>query len=460
MTNDEEGRWMEHSAYCFSFFQSLLSILRPSKQLPVRGFSVNDREEGTNSNIGSKWSEIGDAVLCLILERLSPIDYLRTQTVCLSWQSTISRLITNKHGPPSPELPLLLLNTHETNHFSFFNLSSKSVFADSSSSSETTFQNQIICYGLVQGWMIMVDEGLKDFRFGRRSVFFLNPVTKTKVYIRPTLGNQYKDYKKFIASSKPTDPNCVVVCLFHHADSLAFTFMSDDDSWTEIEGDGRIGISFVEAEIVNGKLYALTDDRLKSIIVCDLGKKPVKPQLLAKLPDTTRVSVTPEADAHFPNSNVFNVHGEVLKSLAIDTSSGELFLVYLFINSKYSSRVLHVSPPNITGSKVFKLDNIMSSEPKWIEVGNLKNRMLYVDNLESLVVSNVGVHGPEELIEENYIYFAYDFRCEKIRMEPSWEGMRIGRHCISCGSTSYYKFERPYSVNPSFPRWFIPRLDE
>ncbi|KAI9095706.1 hypothetical protein K1719_026316 [Acacia pycnantha] len=221
--------------------------------------------------------------------------------------------------------------------------------ANDSSSSETTFQNQIICYGIVQGWMIMVDEGLKDFRFGRRSVFFLNPLTKTKTHL------------------------------------IDFTFTSDD-SWTEIEGDGRIGISFVEAEIANGKKYTLTDDGLKSIIVGDLGKKQVKPQLLAKLPDTTRISVTPDADAHVPNSVVFNVHGEVLKSLAIDTSSGELLLVYLFLNSKYSSRVLHVSPPNITGSKVFKLDNIMSSEPKWIEVENLKNRMLYVDNLKSLAL--------------------------------------------------------------------------
>ena len=78
---------------------------------------MNDREEGANNGIGSKWSEIEDDVLAMVLKRLSPIDCLRAQNVCLSWRSTISKLINCENGIPSPEIPLALFNMPKMKHF-------------------------------------------------------------------------------------------------------------------------------------------------------------------------------------------------------------------------------------------------------------------------------------------------------------------------------------------------------
>ena len=118
-----------------------------------------------------------------------------------------------------------------------------------------------------------------------------------------------------------------------------------------------------------------------------------------------------------------------------------------------------ICPPDITRISVFRLANFIRDKPKWIEIKNLENRILYVDYIKSVAVSTVDIHGPKELTKGNCIYFALRFGFErKANIEP-WEGVLIGRQHISDGSMSYYKFERPDMSNILLsPIWFVPHI--
>ncbi|XP_054789862.1 uncharacterized protein LOC129295374 [Prosopis cineraria] len=70
--------------------------------------ATNIKEEGI---CYSKWSQVGDDILGLILERLCLSDYLRSRAVCSGWQSIVTKYIAKKQCLPQPELPLLYLQT-------------------------------------------------------------------------------------------------------------------------------------------------------------------------------------------------------------------------------------------------------------------------------------------------------------------------------------------------------------
>ncbi|XP_054779013.1 uncharacterized protein LOC129286933 isoform X2 [Prosopis cineraria] len=422
------------------------------------------KEEGS---IYKKWSQIGDDVLGFILKHLGVIDYLQTLAVCSSWRSTVLKCIANKHCLPSPELPLLFLQTMEMENLHFFNLARGRVF-NSIGLSHELFHH---CYGTICGWMIMVEAFNNSFSNVKETdarIFFFNPITNAKIYMPSRLKVKSK-IKVIVASTEPNDPNCVVVCLFYHHFVFAFSWISND-SWTIIEENVSTALAFLHIEIIDGKLYALTQAVLNSIVFYDLRKEPVKPEILARLPErrfaiirrkTGPLDFIYDGDGRILNS--WEAQGDILRTLVVDSSSGELLLIYLIYNSVFrfngilndTARKEYTSPPKIVDSKVFKLD--MSKEPKWIEVKNLGNRMLFIGYWKSFVVSNDALQCPKEFIKENCIYFAYRFPCVK-GITDEWKGLRIGRHRRIDKMVDYYTCERSSFTEVPYPVWFIPSL--
>ncbi|XP_054778417.1 uncharacterized protein LOC129286484 [Prosopis cineraria] len=425
---------------------------------------MNIEEEGSLCN---KWSQIGDDVLGFILKHLGIIDYLQTLAVCSNWRSTVDKCIANKHCLPSPELPLLFLQTMEMKNLPFFDLPRGRVF------NSTGFPHEFFhhCYGTIRVWMIMVESINNSFDEVQEIdalIFFFNLVTNAKVYMSSRLKVKSK-IKNIVASTEPNDPNCVVVCLFYCQFVFAFSWISNE-SWTIVQEYVSTALTFLHVEIIDGKLYALTHSVLNSIVFYDLRREPVKPRILARLPEigfaTMRLKTSTQDFPYDGDGGIINAweaQGDILKTLAVDSSSGELFLIYLVCNSIFRfKRMLndtvgkeYTNPPKIVDSRVFKLD--MNKEPRWIEVKNLRNRMLFIGFWKSFVVSNVSLQCPKEFIKGNCIYFAYHFPCVKGIIDE-WKGLRIGRHCRTDRMVDYYTFERSSFNEVPYPVWFIPSL--
>ncbi|XP_054778406.1 uncharacterized protein LOC129286472 [Prosopis cineraria] len=291
------------------------------------------------------------------------------------------------------------------------------------------------CYGTIRGWMIMVESisnSFDDVEDIDALIFFFNPVTNAKVY-------------------------------------MSSSWISNE-SWTIVQEYVSTALTFLHVEIIDGKLYALTHSVLNSIVFYDLRKEPVKPRILARLPEigfsTMRLKSSTQDFLYDGDGGIINAweaQGDIRKTLAVDSSSGELFLIYLVCNSIFRfKRMLndtvgkeYISPPKILDSRVFKLD--MSKEPRWIEVKNLGNRMLFIGFWKSFVVSNVALQCPEKFIKGNCIYFAYHFPCVKSIIDE-WKGLRIGRHRRTDRMVDYYTFERSSFNEVPYPVWFIPSL--
>ncbi|XP_054778419.1 uncharacterized protein LOC129286487 [Prosopis cineraria] len=223
------------------------------------------------------------------------------------------------------------------------------------------------CYGTIEGWMIMVESINNSFDNAQETdarIFFFNPITNAKVYMSSRLKVKSK-IESIVASTEPNDPNCVVVCLFYRHFVFAFSWITNE-SWTIIE-DVSTALAFLHVEIIDGKLYALTHSVLNSIVFYDLQKEPVKPRILARLLEIgfaiIRQKMSPldflyDGDGCIINS--WEAHGDILSTLAVDSSSGELFLIYLVCNSIFrlkgmlndTARKEYTNPPKTVDSRV------------------------------------------------------------------------------------------------------------
>ncbi|XP_054777371.1 uncharacterized protein LOC129295373 [Prosopis cineraria] len=217
-------------------------------------------------------------------------------------------------------------------------------------------------------------------------------------------------------------------------------------------------INFMHVEILHGKLYAFTNASKDSLISYDLKKQPLKLEILAKLPLVMPNIIRTEI---VPPRYLIEANDHILRTLAVDSSSGELLLIYLYYTAFFTYNCggyetkEFANPPEIVDSKVYKLD--MSDEPCWIEVENLESLMLFVGYWKTLVLSSrVAPHIPQELIKENCIYFAYRFPC--IEGTDEWKGLKIGRHCRTERRIEYYGFEKSSFTDVPYPAWFIPNL--
>jgi hypothetical protein len=112
------------------------------------------------------------------------------------------------------------------------------------------------------------------------------------------------------------------------------------------------------------------------------------------------------------------------------------------VSSRLNFVSAYAKPPQVTSFEVFKLDT-NKSPIEWQNV-KLEDRVAFLSNWNSMVMTRDELNYNKELIRGSSIYFAITFPCPKINPPTSLE---LGMFCL----TSKHG-DVPY------PLWFVPSL--
>ncbi|KAK9289120.1 hypothetical protein L1049_017593 [Liquidambar formosana] len=442
-------------------------LLKTKRRCRRRG---EESDELKTLSSSSRWSDhLPEEVMELILQRLCLNDYLRFSAVCSSWRSVVAKAISNKRCRPTPHFPLIMFGV-----FAYKNLNARFLdLCDKGRVSMPCRENLYgrYCCGSVEGWLILTDgfmwrpEGFFNFwspsslfKFEMVNNYFFNPVTGAKVMlpsqstipIRRSYISVYF-FVKVVASSVPTNPNCVVVGICRFNGMLVFCRPSDK-AWTLTQTS-----CLLDVVIHGGKVFGITSSRAAHfIVVIDLlGAAPgciLKPKRFL-IPQ-------PQIDAYaFCRRQGYTrvATNKDLIHLVQDFASGEVLMVVQTVDFVYKHDSLvrpmfqdFIVPPKVKHFRVFKLDR---SWPRWIQVESLGDRILFVSFQASMCVSATSLSLADPTIRGNCIIFAYDYIC---RVSPS-SGCDVGVFYLADES-----FRRLPTSNcaPSVfhPIWFTPNL--
>jgi len=370
-------------------------------------------------------------VLELIMKRLPLKDYLILRAICRSCRKTVSKIIENKHCCPLPELP---------------RLSTKSLHC-----LRTPLLRDDRCIGSVDNWLIVSDYSEN----GLAKIFFLNPVTDVRITILPKLyspsmiGERISFVRQMKASSKPNfdGSDCYLVGLLSDYCHIAI-YKLFEKSWTIVEPDKDSGTYFMDIEIIGTKLYVIGSSS-DSILVYDLKDStngPPKAEVLAEFP-----RIRPSGSSIIGNF------------LAKDKTLRELYFISMFYNceieteqrvsDRFNIVSAFVKPPQVTSCVVFKLDT-NTSPIGWQNV-KLEDRVAFVSNQNSMVMTRDELNYNKKLIRGNSIYFAITFPCPKINPPTSLE---FGMFCLNDSSIKHFPKETLKHGDVPHPVWFVPSL--
>nr|XP_028962319.1 uncharacterized protein LOC114826391 [Malus domestica] len=357
--------------------------------------------------------------------------------------------------------------------------------------------NRMDCVGSIEGWLIMVDSALrrpegfmKPWSFYLKNCqnpsfkiefFFFNPISGDRVMLPSSqstlpchcINGPDFSVSKIIASSEPktiSQEPCFVVCLCKQG-HLTYC-RPRDQSWSSIDEE----IPFVNGIVIlGGKLYATTSLESKFLMVFEmiedtkgnggpLSYRVVK--LITLDPNTRPCFPLPFVKIDYNGSRVEHYNGREFVHLAKDSASMELFMVFHKADYAYKPKQdtcllsLHevmlaktfryTEPPKTKGFRVFKLECDIDGGPQWMEVVELGDRVLFVSNHHSAVMSYP--HGQK--VERNSIYFAFDYPC--------YESVECDFGVFSLTNKSIRHFScsksRSSSQLHTAPLWFVPNL--
>ncbi|BFG26195.1 hypothetical protein CerSpe_124690 [Prunus speciosa] len=474
----------------------------------VRNYATRKLDFGKQNNSISRWSEqVPEDIMQSILQRLSISDYVRCKAVCLSWRAFVDMAIATKHCPPSPQLPLIMQCSHPSSMidhcFVRLRLHPKTTHNKAPPNyipaTYNNMMNRLGYVGSIEGWLIMVDSVLWNpesnnfmkscslylHNRNRGSTFdiiyfFLNPITGARVMLPssqsstllPCGCNNGPSFPivKVVASASPTSQHCFVasLCSTGH---LAFCSPADK-SWTLIDE----GLNFCDIEIMDGKLYAATDED--------------EPEVL------TVFDIIQDADGHpgyraqklvmpipFMFYNIWRTDDGALHvtdfedmQLATDSTSKELFMILRRTNYSImgdeddedeeihlfeSTSGSYINPPKTKGFRVFKLEHDIhgGGPPRWVQVFDLGDRILFLSE-----TTNIFMHGysscilnndKSKTLERNCIYFAFDYPC----LSSLSAAHDFGVFSMTDGSLTRLRLSNtPPALLHSRPVWFTPSL--
>ncbi|KAM2208878.1 hypothetical protein COP1_025070 [Malus domestica] len=454
----------------------------------------------------SPWSnKLAGDVMQLILRRLGLSDYVRCAAVCRSWQAIIKSNIQSRRPLAQDQVPWLMLNSHpmSTRDHRVLSPGDWKDHKFLRSWPNTIFyctMNRMDCVGSIEGWLIMVDSALrrpegfmKPWSFYLKNCqnpnfkiefFFFNPISGDRVMLPSSqstlpcrcINGPDFSVSKIIASSEPktiSQEPCFVVCLCKQG-HLTYC-RPRDQSWSSIDEE----IPFVNGIVIlGGKLYATTSLESKFLMVFEMiedtkgngGPLSYRVVKLITLDPNTRPSIPlPFVKTDYNGSRLEHYKGREFVHLAKDSASMELFMIFHKADYAYKPKqemssltdpcwhkimlgktFRYTEPPKTKGFRVFKLECDIDGGPQWMEVVELGDRVLFMSNHHSAVMSYP--HGQK--VERNSIYFAFDYACyESIKCDFgvfSFTNKSI-RHFSSSKSRSSHMLH-------TAPLWFVPNL--
>ncbi|CAJ2658622.1 unnamed protein product [Trifolium pratense] len=321
------------------------------------------------------------------------------------------------------------------------------------------------CIGSIKGWLIMSDNSERVFV----KCFFWNPVTNVRIMIPsklplpptceyfPVRGDREKpQLKKMVASSKPNcngSSDCHLVGLFDDFCHIAI-YKLFEKSWTIVVSDKDSG--FRDVEIIGTKLYvAVSDSSSSSILVYCLKDSingPPKAKVLAEFPIISILK--------WQRSN------GVFCYLAKDEALRELYFIYMFCNVVTTPENRHINangfrfftdyaqPLQVNNFEMFKLDT--NKDPIGWQNVELEDRVAFVSNLSSIVMSRDELNFNKDLIRGNIIYFAFHHGCAA----NPWASLQLGMFCLTDSSIKYFPVKKLKhdDIPRPYPVWFVPSL--
>ncbi|XP_004492481.1 uncharacterized protein [Cicer arietinum] len=394
----------------------------------------------------NKWKNLPVDILEQIIKCLPLREYLAVNAILGDNYSRISDSndIPNQFCLPLSEPPQVLLRNEVSAWF--FSLSTLTMHHPKTK----LLESSQLCHGSFEEWLIVCDYTVDE---GSATVFFLNPVTNARIMIPSKLYFPSSDLfvAKVVTSSKPGSDR-YLACLLDNFCQIAI-YRPFDKSWAIIELHKNSDFCFKDLEIVDTKLYVITDKTSHSILLIydlkDSTNGPPEGEFLALVPKLRPVesSIT---------DNRCNTINDTLPFLAKDEALGELYLIYMICNVEYALNFnfgsIFVKPPEATNIEVFKLD--MNKDPIGWQKVRLDDRVAFVSNCKSVIISRDKLHCNQELIGRNSIYFGFNFPCSG----DSQSGLRLGVFCLNDRSIKYFPVDTSKDCPMPHPIWIVPSL--
>ncbi|KAL6140338.1 hypothetical protein ACLB2K_058638 [Fragaria x ananassa] len=228
--------------------------------------------------------------------------------------------------------------------------------------------------------------------------FCLNPVTGARIVLPSHLA--LSSEIKAVVSSVPSETGlprrrrCYVCCLIE--DSLAFR-APGDESWTSppdsLPDWDDIYAGFHDIEIVDGKLYAVGRGLLEFLIVFDIQ---VDAHGYRNHTCTAQKLVT----LHHNVDDISEFDDQVIYQdsyLAKGSESKELFMI---LHNKDGDQWTR-------GFQVTKLEDNVATGPRWVEIDDLGDQVLFIYALNYKFVS-LGSTSHDKTLQRNSIYLVFD----------------------------------------------------
>ncbi|XP_004300840.1 PREDICTED: uncharacterized protein LOC101299386 [Fragaria vesca subsp. vesca] len=228
----------------------------------------------SDSSVDDRWSkDLAHELVDMIVKRLCLFDSISCTAVCSSWRLVWKRRFGN-------QFPFILRSFPYQSYYSLYSP------GEDRATNNLRFPKGVLvdcrctasyCSGSYGSWLIIAEHS--QHPKSARSYFF-NPLSGARIALPPHLNPSFfvrddetdwdeKFIVKTVASSDPTDPNCIVAALTIHSHTLAFC-RPNDASWT-LQHDTPVkgGFGFTDLHFHEGELYATVGRMIDAVQMFD-----------------------------------------------------------------------------------------------------------------------------------------------------------------------------------------------
>ncbi|KAL6205099.1 hypothetical protein ACLB2K_022363 [Fragaria x ananassa] len=230
----------------------------------------------SDSSVDDRWSkDLPYELVDMIVKRLWLFDSISCTAVCSSW-----RLVWKRRLETS--FPFILQSVPYQDYYSLYSP------AEDRATNNLRFPKGVVdrdgmapyCSSSCNSWLIIAEHSSEQPQTARN--YFFNPVSGARIALPPHSNPSFfvrddrthrhkKVFVKTVASSDPTDPNCIVAALTLHGHRLAFC-RPNDASWTmQYKPDTPLkgGFGLTDLHFHEGELYATVGRKIDAILMFD-----------------------------------------------------------------------------------------------------------------------------------------------------------------------------------------------
>ncbi|KAM5572306.1 hypothetical protein ABKV19_012390 [Rosa sericea] len=235
------------------------------------------------SSVDDRWSKhLPHELVDMIVKRLGLVDSKTFAAVCSSWRS-----VTMASQWLATQFPCILQSLPYEDCSAGTSCYSLYSPGEDRAANNLKFPKEIVdrdgmapyCSGCFGSWLIIAEHSRQP---KKAKSYFFNPVSGARIALPPHTNRSFfvrddetgwneKVVVKTVASSDPTDPNCIVAALTLHAHKLAFC-RPNDASWTlqyRPDSPEEGGFGLTDLHFHEGELYATVGRMIDAVLMFD-----------------------------------------------------------------------------------------------------------------------------------------------------------------------------------------------